>query len=72
MIRYMVVVERGDTSWGAHVPDLPGCAAVGETREEVLELIREAIGLHIEGLRRGGMPVPPPSSEGQFVEVEAA
>jgi predicted RNase H-like HicB family nuclease len=68
----MVVVERGDTSWGAHVPDLPGCAAVGETREEVLELIREAIVLHIEGLRQEGMPVPRPSSEGQFVEVEAA
>lgn len=72
MTRYMVVVERGDTSWGAHVPDLPGCAAVGETREEVLELIREAIVLHIEGLRQEGMPVPRPSSEGQFVEVEAA
>ncbi len=72
MTRYMVVVERGDTSWGAHVPDLPGCAAVGETREEVLELIRETIVLHIEGLRREGMPVPRPSSEGQFVEVEAA
>ena len=43
MTRYMVVVERGETSWGAHVPDLPGCVAVGETREEVLRLIREAI-----------------------------
>jgi len=48
--RYMVVVERGDTSWGAHVPDLPGCVAIGETREEVLQLIREAIELHIDGL----------------------
>ena len=51
MTRYMVVVERGDTSWGAHVPDLPGCVAVGETREEVLRLIREAIEFHIDGLR---------------------
>ena len=49
-MRYMVVVERGETSWGAHVPDLPGCVSVGETREEVLQLIREAIGFHIEGL----------------------
>ena len=47
MTRYMVVVERGETSWGAHVPDLPGCVAVGETREEVLRLIREAIEFHI-------------------------
>ena len=70
--RYMVVVERGETSWGAHVPDLPGCVAVGETREDVLHLIREAIELHIEGLKQDGLPVPGPSSEVEFVEVGAA
>ena len=62
-MRYMVVIERGDKSWGAHVPDLPGCIAVGETRDEVLQLIREAIDFHIEGLRQDGLPVPSPSSE---------
>jgi len=72
MMRYMVVIERGDTSWGAHVPDLPGCVAIGETREEVLCLIREAIELHIDGLRQDGLPVPAPTSEGEFVEVGAA
>ena len=72
MTRYMVVVERGATSWGAHVPDLPGCVAVGETRVEVLRLIREAIELHIDGLKQDGLPVPPPSSEGEVVEVGAA
>ncbi len=72
MTRYMVVVERGETSWGAHVPDLPGCVAVGETREEVLRLIREAIEFHIDGLRQDGQAVPTPSSEGEFVEVGAA
>ena len=72
VMRYMVVVERGETSWGAHVPDLPGCVAVGETREEVLRLIREAIEFHIDGLRQDGLPVPEPSSEGAFVEVGAA
>jgi len=72
MVRYMVVVERGDTSWGAHVPDLPGCVAVGETREEALRLIREAIEFHIDGLRQDGLPVPAPRSEGEFVEVGAA
>jgi len=71
-MRYMVVVERGETSWGAHVPDLPGCIAVGETRDEALRLIREAIEFHIEGLRQEGLPVPAPSSEGEFVEVGAA
>ena len=72
MTRYMVVVERGATSWGAHVPDLPGCMAVGETREEVLRLVRGAIEFHIDGLKQDGLPVPTPSSEGEFVEVGAA
>jgi predicted RNase H-like HicB family nuclease len=68
-MRYLVVIERGEKSWGAHVPDLPGCVAVGETRDEALHLIREAIDFHIEGLRQDGLPVPAPSSEIEFVEV---
>ena len=68
----MVVIERGDTSLGAHVPDLPGCVAVGESRDEVRRLIREAIELHIEGPKQDGLPVPAPSSEGEFVDVGAA
>lgn len=50
-MRYTVIVEHGESGWGAHVPDLPGCIAAGGTREEALHLIREAIELHIEGLR---------------------
>ena len=72
MTRYMVVIERGEASWGAHVPDLPGCVAVGESREEVLRLIREAVELHLEGLKQDGLPIPEPTSEGTFVEVGAA
>jgi len=71
-MRYMVVIEKGPTSWGAHVPDLPGCAAVGESRDEVLELIREAIEFHFEGLRIDVLPIPQPSSRGEFVDVNAA
>jgi len=55
----MVVIERGESSWGAHVPDLPGCIAVGETRDEVIGLIREAIALHIDGLRVPEILTPP-------------
>jgi predicted RNase H-like HicB family nuclease len=72
LTRYMVVVEHGTASWGAHVPDLPGCVAVGESREEVLRLIREAIEFHIDGLKEDGLPVPAPRSEGEFVDVGAA
>ena len=56
---YKVVIEKGDTSFGAYVPDLPGCVAVGESRDEVMHLIREAIAMHIESLRENGEPVPP-------------
>ena len=72
MMRYMVVIERGETSWGAHVPDLPGRVALGETRAEVLCLIREAVEFHIDGLKQDGLPVPAPSSEGKVIEVGAA
>ncbi len=68
-MRYLVVVERGDTSWGVHVPDLPGCVAVGNTRNEAMRLIKEAIDLHIESLHENDEPVPEPSSESELVEV---
>ena len=71
-MRYTVILEQGESSWGAHVPDLPGCVATGETRSKALALIREAIELHIEGLREEGSPVPAPRSEGEIVEVGAA
>lgn len=71
-MRYTVILEHGEGTWGAHVPDLPGCVAAADTRDEVLELIREAIQLHIEGLRDEGLPVPEPRSEGEIVEVGAA
>ena len=71
-MQYTVIVERGDTSWGAYVPDLPGCIAAGETREEVLQLIREAVEFHIEGLRQNGETVPEPHSFSELVEISAA
>ena len=70
-MRYLVVVERGPSSFGAYVPDLPGCIAVGESREEVLASIHEAIEFHLEGLREDGQPIPPPSSSSELVEVAA-
>ena len=70
-MRYAVVVEKGETSFGAYVPDLPGCIAAGETKEEVLRLIHEAIEFHVEGLREDGQPIPEPSSSIEYVEVAA-
>jgi len=71
-MKYLVVVERSQTGFSAYVPDLPGCVAAAETRSEVVSLIREAIGFHIEGLREAGEAVPPPTSQGEVVEVHAA
>ena len=72
MLRYTVILERGDTSWSVYVPDLPGCVAVGATREEALELIRGAINMHLEGMLEDGLPIPEPCSEVEVVEVGAA
>jgi predicted RNase H-like HicB family nuclease len=71
-MRYLVVIEKGPTSWGAHVPDLPGCVAVAETRQEAVALIQEAIELHIEDVRQHGAAVPPPCSESTFIDTHAA
>lgn len=72
IMRYMVIIEEGKKSFGAQVPDLPGCIAAGETREEVVDLIKEAIEFHIEDLRKDGKPVPQPSSVSEFIDVHAA
>jgi len=71
-MRYMVVIEKGETSFGAYVPDLPGCVAVGETEEEVKRLIQEAIELHLEDLTESGALIPPPMSRSDYVDVLAA
>ena len=70
-MRYLVIVEKGPVSFGAYVPDLPGCVAAGESKEEVLALIHEAIEFHIEGLKEDGHPVPPPASYSELVEIAA-
>jgi len=71
IMRYIVIVEKGENSFGAYVPDLPGCVAIGETREEVLCLIYEAIEFHTEGLLEDGLLIPAPVSSSEYVEVLA-
>ncbi|MCX6609249.1 MAG: type II toxin-antitoxin system HicB family antitoxin [Acidobacteria bacterium] len=68
-MRYTVIYEKGETSWGAYVPDLPGVIAVGETREAVEAEIRSAVAFHIEGLQEEGLTVPMPSSEAGVLDV---
>lgn len=70
-MRFMVVIEKGETSWGAYVPDLPGCVAVGETEVEVKQLIQEALEFHLEDLTESGAQIPAPMSRSDYVEVLA-
>src|ERR1035437_7944401 len=84
-MKYTVIYEKGPTSWGAYVPDLPGVISVGDSRDEVELLIQEAIEFHLDGfldeeaiefhldgMREEGMSIPPPSSFAGVVEIEPA
>jgi len=70
-MRYAIVIERAANNYSAYVPDLPGCVATGASVTETEELTREAIGLHVTGMREDGLPVPEPSSQVEYVEVTA-
>jgi predicted RNase H-like HicB family nuclease len=69
--RYAIVVEKARHNYAAYVPDLPGCVATGSTVKETERRLREAIGLHVEGLREDGLPVPKPSSVVDYLEISA-
>ncbi len=71
MKRYAIVVEKAESNYAAYVPDLPGCIATGATVEETERLLREAIELHVEGMREDGLPIPEPSSRVDYLDVNA-
>ncbi len=66
---YLVIIEKGTDGYGAYVPDLPGCVAAGATIEEVRELIKEAIPLHLELMRQHGELIPAATSQAETVKV---
>jgi predicted RNase H-like HicB family nuclease len=68
-MRYTAIYEKGETSWGAYVPDIPGVIAVGETREAVEADILTAVAFHVEGLQEEGLTVPMPTSEAGVLDV---
>jgi predicted RNase H-like HicB family nuclease len=68
-MRYAVVIEKSKNGFGAYVPDLPGCVAVGETISETEKLIKEAIEFHLEGIREDGLTVPVASTIAEYVDV---
>ena len=71
-MKYLVIFERTESAWSAHVPDLPGCVAAGDTKEEVAHLIEEAIRLHLVDLKRTAQPIPVPTSDYAIIETDVA
>jgi predicted RNase H-like HicB family nuclease len=72
IMRYAIVIEKAEGNFSAYVPDLPGCVSTGATLHEVKENIREAIDLHLEGLRADGDPIPEPTTVSDYVETKVA
>ena len=68
-MRYLIIIERANGNLSAYAPDLPGCVAAGATREEVIANMREAMTLHLQGLREDGDPIPAPNSDPEFIDA---
>ena len=68
---YVIVLEKGETGWGAYAPDLPGLGVAADTAEEAERLIREGVGIYLEELRQKGEPIPEPASQTRRVAVTA-
>ena len=70
-MKYLIVVETTSTGYSAYSPDVPGCASAGRTEEEIKANMKEALALHVDGLRQEGLPVPMPSTKPAYVEIPA-
>ena len=77
MHRFLVVIEKANGNYSAYSPDLPGCVATGDTREETERAMHEAVQLHVDGLleacpeqcRRDGLPIPESESFAEYIAV---
>jgi predicted RNase H-like HicB family nuclease len=68
-MKYLIIIEKTRRSYSAFSPDLPGCIATGETRSEVEERMRDAIRMHLDGMREDGLPIPEPSTTAEYIEA---
>lgn len=69
MARYLIVLEKTDCNFSAYSPDIDGCIAAGETREEAIKNMQEAIQLHFEGMREDNLPLPESYASAEYVAV---
>lgn len=66
-MQYLVIIEKTDRNYSAYLPDLPGCISTGSNQEEVIKNLKEALSLHLEGLKEDGLPIPEPLAESTYV-----
>ena len=71
-MKYLIIYEKTETGYSAYVPDLPGCIAGGFSFEETAELMRGAIRMHLEGMRKDGDAIPEPTTRADYIEASAA
>ncbi len=69
IMKYTIIIEKGYHSYGAYIPDLPGCVAVAETEEEVRALIKDALEFHLEGMKMSSTRIPKPKVKSYEMEV---
>jgi predicted RNase H-like HicB family nuclease len=67
--KYLIVIEKTPNNLSAFSPDLPGCVATGATKSEVEDRMRDAIRMHIDGMREDGLEIPEPSSVAEYIEA---
>ncbi len=73
MVRYAIIIEKASAGrYGAYVPDLPGCVGMGNTRQETIQNVAEAIQFHIGGMKAEGLPVPVPTTEAENLMLAIA
>lgn len=70
MYRFLIIIEKADSNYSAYAPDLPGCVATGNTREEAKQNMREAVQLHLQGLREDNLPIPESQTFAEYIAVE--
>ena len=69
MSKYLVIIEEAGENFSAYSPDVPGCVATGDTRDETVDLMKEAMTAHLKGLREEGLPIPAPTTSAEYLAV---
>lgn len=69
MARILVIIEKEENSYGAYSPDVPGCVAIGDTREEVERLMREALREHLQMMQEENLPLPASQTVAEYMDI---